>query len=50
MAIKKKKDLELMFESSDLDRGFNPFLKKSSGEADISLCTFSSIDQVIYFN
>lgn len=48
--MKKKKDLELMNESNDLDRGFNPFLKKSGKNADISLCTFSPIDQVIYLN
>lgn len=44
----KKKDLEQMNESNDLDRAFNPFQKKLNGQANISLGTLSTMDQVIY--
>lgn len=49
--IKKKKDIELMNESSDADRVYNPFQKKSAkqAKADISIDTFSPLDEVIHF-
>lgn len=46
--MKKKKDLELMNDSNDMDRAFNPFQKKLNGQDNISLSTLSPMDQVIY--
>lgn len=49
MTMKKKKDLELMNDSSDMDRDFNPFQRKSVRKAaNISISSLSSIDQVIF--
>lgn len=55
--IKKKQESELMNESNDLDRAFNPFKKRTGGQANISMSTLSPLDQVnnflqrkIYFN
>lgn len=45
--IKKKKDAELLNESHDMDRDFNPFQKKLGGQTNISISTPSSLDQVI---
>lgn len=47
--IKKKQESELMNESNDIDRAFNPFKKKSGGQANISIGTLSPLDQVNYF-
>lgn len=47
--IKKKQESELMNESHDIDRAFNPFKKKTSGQANISIDTLSPFDQVNYF-
>lgn len=47
--LKKKQESELMNESNDIDRAFNPFKKKNAGQANISFSTLSSLDQVNYF-
>jgi len=48
--IKKKQESELMNESNDIDRAFNPFKKKAGGQAtNISIDTLSPFDQVNYF-
>lgn len=39
-----------MNESSDTDRGFNPFRKKSEKQNNISIDTISSLDEVIIFH
>lgn len=38
-----------MNESNDMDRAFNPFKKKTGGQANISIDTLSPFDQVNYF-
>ncbi|KAL4149661.1 hypothetical protein QTP88_003553 [Uroleucon formosanum] len=43
--IKKKQESELMNESNDIDRAFNPFKKKTDGQANISIGTLSPLDQ-----
>lgn len=45
--IKRKKNIELMNESNDIDRAFNPFQKKTDGQPNISIGTLSPLDQVI---
>jgi len=47
--IKKKQESELMNESNDIDRAFNPFKKKTGVQANISIDTLSPFDQVNYF-
>jgi len=47
--IKKKQESEVMNESNDIDRAFNPFKKKTGGQANISIGTLSPFDQVNYF-
>lgn len=47
--LKKKQESELMNESNDIDRAFNPFKKKNGGQANISFSTLSPLDQVNYF-
>lgn len=46
--LKKKKDIELMNESNDMDRAFNPFQKRSGGQNNISIGTLSPLDQVFF--
>ncbi|XP_015373408.1 PREDICTED: WD repeat and HMG-box DNA-binding protein 1 isoform X2 [Diuraphis noxia] len=43
--IKKKQESELMNESNDIDRAFNPFKKKTGGQANISIDSLSPFDQ-----
>lgn len=45
--INKKKNMELINDSIDMDRGFNPFKKRSEGQANISIGTLSPLNQVI---
>ncbi|XP_050526875.1 WD repeat and HMG-box DNA-binding protein 1 [Daktulosphaira vitifoliae] len=42
--IKKKKNHDLMNESSDIDRAINPFQKRSDDQANISAMTVSPLD------
>lgn len=45
--LKKKKDVELMNESNDMDRAFNPFKKKTEGQNNFSISNLS-MDQVCF--
>lgn len=44
----KKKDVEFLNDSIDMDRAFNPFRKKSGAQTNNSIGTLSPMDQVIY--
>lgn len=46
--LKKKKDVELLNESNDMDRAFNPFKKKTEGQKDFSISNLTPMDQVIF--
>jgi hypothetical protein len=46
--IKKKKDIEQMNESYDVDRAFNPFKKKSEGQKTFSISNLTPTGQVIF--